>query len=60
MISRVLKFWQVLRAIAGDDAYERYLAHRESAHGSEGSPMSRKQFFESEIKRRWSGVKRCC
>ncbi|MGZ8250226.1 CstA-like transporter-associated (seleno)protein [Methylomagnum sp.] len=55
------RFWRALRAITGDDAYERYLAHWHARHVSEGGlPLSRKAFYEAETQRRWSGVKRCC
>ena len=47
-----------LRAISGDDAYERYLIHHARSH--EGPPMSRRAFYEEREKRKWSGVSRCC
>ena len=47
-----------LRAISGDDAYDRYLTHHARTH--EGSPMSRRQFYEERERRKWSGVSRCC
>lgn len=54
-------FWQALRSMAGDDAYERYLSHWQSTHSEEGGePLSRKAYFRAELERRWSGIKRCC
>lgn len=47
-----------LRAVSGDDAYERYLTHHARAH--EGAPMDRRAFYEEREKRKWSGVSRCC
>jgi len=47
-----------LRAISGDDAYERYLIHHARSH--EGPPMSRRAFYGEREKRKWSGVSRCC
>jgi uncharacterized short protein YbdD (DUF466 family) len=47
-----------LRAVSGDDAYERYLTHH--AHTHEGAPMGRRAFYEEREKRKWSGVSRCC
>ena len=47
-----------LRAVTGDDAYERYLTHPARTH--EGPPMSRRTFYEEREKRKWSGVSRCC
>jgi uncharacterized short protein YbdD (DUF466 family) len=49
-----------LRAISGDDAYERYLAHRRAQHASESLPLSRAEYFRAEQQRKWSGVNRCC
>lgn len=52
-------FWQTLRRITGDDAYERYLAHHDQHHAME-TPLSRAEFFRAEQKRKWDGVRRCC
>jgi uncharacterized short protein YbdD (DUF466 family) len=52
--------WQTLRAISGDDAYERYLAHLRTHHSAPAPPLSRAEFFRAEQQRKWSGVKRCC
>ncbi|QSA95979.1 YbdD/YjiX family protein [Methylococcus sp. EFPC2] len=61
MVIRWLKsFWQGLRRVSGDDAYERYLAHWQVHHPSEGAPLSRAAFQQAEVDRKWSGVKRCC
>ena len=53
-------FWLALRRISGDDAYERYLAHRQSVHP--GAPcLGRREFYLDNENRRWSGgVQRCC
>ena len=51
--------WSALRAILGDDAYERYVRHVHRRHpGSE--PMTRAAFQRAELDRRWSQVNRCC
>ena len=47
-----------LRAVSGDDAYERYLTHHARTHA--GPPLSRKAFYEEREQRKWSGVSRCC
>jgi uncharacterized short protein YbdD (DUF466 family) len=53
--------WKIIRAMSGDDAYERYLEHRRLYHAGEGGePLDRKAFFEAELARKWNGVKRCC
>ncbi|MFA5243156.1 MAG: YbdD/YjiX family protein [Sulfuricella sp.] len=53
------KFWPTLRRLSGDDAYERYLAHHAQAHPDEPA-LNRKEFFQREQERKWSGVRRCC
>jgi uncharacterized short protein YbdD (DUF466 family) len=59
--------WRALRALTGDDAYERYLAHARRHHPSHTpmspshTPMSAAVFYRSEQERRWSsGPNRCC
>jgi uncharacterized short protein YbdD (DUF466 family) len=54
------KLWHALRALSGDDAYERYLAHWRVQHADEGMPLDRKAFFRDEQERKWNGIKRCC
>jgi uncharacterized short protein YbdD (DUF466 family) len=51
--------WAYLRAVSGDDAYERYLAHHEVEHAGQ-PPMSRKAYFAERQRRKWTGVTRCC
>ncbi len=53
------KLWRTIRRLAGDDAYERYLAHHAGVHSDE-SPLSRQDFFKREQERKWNGVRRCC
>ncbi len=54
------RLWDALRALAGDDAYERYLAHRQAHHAGEGAPLDRRRFYQAEQERKWNGVRRCC
>jgi uncharacterized short protein YbdD (DUF466 family) len=59
MSKRLRYLWSVLRALATDDAYERYLEHHRQAH--EGvAPLSRREFYLGEQQRKWTGVSRCC
>jgi len=48
----------MLRALSGDDAYERYLTHHARAHA--GPALSRREFYREREERKWSGVSRCC
>lgn len=52
--------WHGLRAVSGDDAYERYAAHERSRHPGR-EPMDRRTFYVTEQQRRFSGgPTRCC
>jgi uncharacterized short protein YbdD (DUF466 family) len=51
--------WSYLRAVSGDDAYERYLAHHATEHPGQ-PPMSQKAYFTERQRQKWTGVTRCC
>lgn len=51
--------WGLLRALLGDDAYERYLEHVRRRHPGR-APLGREAFYQAELDRRWSGINRCC
>ncbi len=53
------RFWQAFRAVFGDDAYERYVAHVLRHHPG-AAPQTRAEFQRTELDRRWSQVNRCC
>jgi uncharacterized short protein YbdD (DUF466 family) len=59
MIQRLRQIMAVLRRLSGDDAYERFVAHRCAAHPGEPLP-SRCEFWRREVDRKWQGVNRCC
>jgi uncharacterized short protein YbdD (DUF466 family) len=65
MLRKLHCFWQIVRRLSGDDAYERYLIHfaehhrQDCSHSSE-SPLSKKAFFKQWQDEKWDGVKRCC
>ena len=48
-----------LRELCRDDAYERYLEHHAAEHAG-STPLTAREFYLSEQKRKWSGVSRCC
>lgn len=59
-LGRLLRHaWRALRQLSGDDAYERYLAHRTASHAGT-VPLSRTKFFQRQQQRKWNGIKRCC
>jgi uncharacterized short protein YbdD (DUF466 family) len=53
------QIWQWLRAVSGDDAYERYLAHHHNCH-PDNTPLDRRAFFLREQQRKWGKLNRCC
>jgi uncharacterized short protein YbdD (DUF466 family) len=59
MKRRLLGLWSLVRALATDDAYERYLDHHRQAHASE-APMARRDFYLRQQQNKWTGVSRCC
>ena len=59
-LARLLRrTWAALRAILGDDAYERYVEHVRRRHPG-ATPIQRADFDRQELDRRWSQVNRCC
>jgi len=56
------RFWAALRALTGDDAYERYVAHWRARHAGDGTapPLDRASFYRDVERRKWDGVRRCC
>ncbi|MBK8570014.1 MAG: YbdD/YjiX family protein [Nitrosomonadales bacterium] len=51
--------WRVIRELSGDDAYERYIAqHTTSSPGI--TPLTRKDFYLYQQRKKWSGIQRCC
>jgi uncharacterized short protein YbdD (DUF466 family) len=48
-----------LRALSGDDAYERYLAHHARAHEG-AAPLTRRAFYAAREAAKWGGISRCC
>ena len=51
--------WRAMRALSGDDAYERYLEHRAAAH-CDTPVLSRREFYVDEQRRKWGTINRCC
>ena len=63
-ISRLLSWprrtWRLVRALSGDDAYERYIEHCRTHHPDDALP-DRRQFYLGEQERRYSdGPTGCC
>jgi uncharacterized short protein YbdD (DUF466 family) len=59
MRQRLASLWSLLRTLASDDAYERYLEHHARSH-SGTAPLDRRAFYLREQQRKWTGVSRCC
>ncbi len=50
LINRLRSLWQYLRQVTGDDAYERYIAHRHVAHAGE-PPLTRQAVLHATPER---------
>ena len=59
MKREVQKFWNFVRELTTDDAYEIYLARHRATH-PEAPALSRRDFYIAEQQRKWSGIQRCC
>jgi uncharacterized short protein YbdD (DUF466 family) len=59
MRTALLNFWRMLRSLATDDAYDRYLEHRLHAH-PDSPALDRRAFYLQQQQAKWSGVQRCC
>ena len=53
------RIWRMLRSLTGDDAYDRYCRHVRDRHPGQPS-LSRSDFYDLELRRKWSGINRCC
>ena len=60
MKQRLRDLWSLLRALATDDAYERYLDASPRKRTRAAAPLSRREFYLGEQQRKWTGVSRCC
>ena len=54
------RFWNFVRRLSGDDAYEQYLKHFAEHHQDEEAPLSREAFYKAWQDKKWKGIKRCC
>ena len=59
MRAPIKRLWNFLRALATDDAYEKYLEHHQLCH-ADSAALTRRAFYLREQQRKWSGVQRCC
>jgi uncharacterized short protein YbdD (DUF466 family) len=50
------------RQVLGDSAYENYLrsVSRHLSEQSDGKPLSAEEFYLDALRRRYSGISRCC
>lgn len=59
MRARLINWWRLLRTLATDDAYERYLEHHRKCHPT-AAALDRRAFYLQQQQRKWSGIQRCC
>lgn len=65
MRNKLKSFWQGVRSLSGDDAYERYLKHYAEHHQADAEderkePLSKTEFFKQWQDQKWNGINRCC
>lgn len=62
--SWLARAWWYIRQVSGDAAYENYLhAQQRRTHspcGRARAPLSAREFYDDALRRRYSGVSRCC
>lgn len=51
--------WYV-RQLSGDAAYENYLRHARAGNCAATAVLTREEFYLDSLRRRYSGVSRCC
>jgi len=59
MTKILTQWWQVLRELAGDDAYERYCVHHRHQHADQPM-MNRRTYYLKNQQKKWTGINRCC
>lgn len=52
--------WWYLRQITGDAAYENYLGREQCRRRRGGHILSREEFYLDLLRRRYTGISRCC
>ncbi len=65
MLDKIIRFWQGVRTLSGDDAYERYLKHYAELQRTDAGhvcapPLSKADFFKQWQDEKWNGIRRCC
>ena len=65
MSGRLKVFWQMVRRLSGDDAYEQYLKYYARHHHVDAChdchpPLRKADFFRQWQDEKWNGIKRCC
>ena len=59
IVGSLKRAWSWLRQVTGDAAYDNYLRH--AVRNKEGRPsLSRAEFYQESLRRRYSSVSRCC
>ncbi len=53
------RVWRGIREWCGDAAYDRYL-QAQSRHPDATLPLSREEFYLSQLQKKYSRVSRCC
>ena len=59
MLKVIKSVYEFIRRLSGDDLYDLYLkSHKKCS--KKHRLMSKKNFYQAMIEKKWSGLKRCC
>lgn len=59
MLRAIKLMYAFLRRLSGDDLYDLYLLNHKRCL-KKNKLMSKKNFYQATLDKKWSGIKRCC
>jgi len=59
MLKIIKSVYIFIRRLSGDDLYDLYLQNHKKC-SKKHKLMSKQNFYQATIEKKWSGVKRCC
>jgi uncharacterized short protein YbdD (DUF466 family) len=59
MLKAIKLIYVFLRRLSGDDLYDLYVINHKQC-SNKHKLMSKQQFYQATLDKKWSGIKRCC
>jgi uncharacterized short protein YbdD (DUF466 family) len=59
MLKAIKLIYVFLRRLSGDDLYDLYVMNLKQC-SKKHKLMSKQQFYQATLDKKWSGIKRCC